>query len=208
MYSFLKILTRVILYLINGAPQFKNKQRIPKGNYILVAPHRTWFDPLYFALGASPKEFAFIAKKELFKNHILRFILKHANVISVDRNHPGPSVIKQPVKVLKQTNKSLIMFPSGTRHSQELKGGATLIAKLSKTPLLPAVYQGPLTFKKLFSRKKTIINFGEPIYLDAKIKLDDNGQKQIEKQMQKAFDKLDKEVNPNFKYVDPASKKR
>ncbi|CAI2608378.1 1-acyl-sn-glycerol-3-phosphate acyltransferase [Apilactobacillus kunkeei] len=207
MYSFLKFLCRIILYPINGMPKFENKQRIPEGNYILVAPHRTWFDPLYFALAASPKEFAFIAKKELFKNPLLAYVLRHANVLSVDRENPGPSVIKEPVKILQNTDKSLIIFPSGTRHSQALKGGATLIAKLSKAPLLPAVYQGPLTFKSLFSRKKAVINFGEPIYLDKSIKLNEEGQKAVEQQMQDAFDKLDKEINPDFKYVDPSSKK-
>ncbi|MCT6857756.1 MAG: 1-acyl-sn-glycerol-3-phosphate acyltransferase [Apilactobacillus sp.] len=206
MYSFLKILSRIILYPINGAPTFKNKQRIPEGNYILVAPHRTWFDPLYFALAASPKEFAFMAKKELFKNPFLKFVLVHANVLSVDRENPGPSVIKEPVKILQNSNKSLIIFPSGTRHSQDLKGGATLIAKLSKKPLLPAVYQGPLTFKSLFSRKRAIINFGDPIYLDKGIKLNEEGQKAIEDQMQQAFDKLDQEIDPEFKYVDPSKK--
>lgn len=207
MYSFLKFLCRIILYPINGIPKFENKQRIPEGNYILVAPHRTWFDPLYFALAASPKEFAFIAKKELFKNPLLAYVLRHANVLSVDRENPGPSVIKEPVKILQNTNKSLIIFPSGTRHSQALKGGATLIAKISKAPLLPAVYQGPLTFKRLFSRKKAVINFGDPIYLDKSIKLNEEGQKVVEQQMQDSFDKLDKEINPDFKYVDPASKK-
>lgn len=207
MYFFLKFLCRIILYPINGMPKFENKQRIPEGNYILVAPHRTWFDPLYFALAASPKEFAFIAKKELFKNPLLAYVLRHANVLSVDRENPGPSVIKEPVKILQNTDKSLIIFPSGTRHSQALKGGATLIAKLSKAPLLPAVYQGPLTFKSLFSRKKAVINFGDPIYLDKSIKLNEEGQKAVEQQMQDAFDKLDKEINPDFKYVDPSSKK-
>ncbi|CAI2611507.1 1-acyl-sn-glycerol-3-phosphate acyltransferase [Apilactobacillus kunkeei] len=207
MYSFLKFLCRIILYPINGMPKFENKQRIQEGNYILVAPHRTWFDPLYFALAASPKEFAFIAKKELFKNPLLAYVLRHANVLSVDRENPGPSVIKEPVKILQNTDKSLIIFPSGTRHSQALKGGATLIAKLSKAPLLPAVYQGPLTFKSLFSRKKAVINFGDPIYLDKSIKLNEEGQKAVEQQMQDAFDKLDKEINPDFKYVDPSSEK-
>lgn len=207
MYSFLKFLCRIILYPINGMPKFENKQRIPEGNYILVAPHRTWFDPLYFALAASPKEFAFIAKKELFKNPLLAYVLRHANVLSVDRENPGPSVIKEPVKILQNSDKSLIIFPSWTRHSQALKGGATLIAKLSKAPLLPAVYQGPLTFKSLFSRKKAVINFGDPIYLDKSIKLNEEGQKAVEQQMQDAFDKLDKEINPDFKYVDPSSEK-
>ena len=134
-YSFIRVIVRIIVYIVNGKPTYLNKEKLPTGNYILVGPHRTWFDPLYFALAASPKKFSFMAKEELFKNPILRFILVHANAFPVNRENPGPSVIKTPVKWLKKKDLSLIMFPSGTRHSQKLKGGAILIAKLSGVPV-------------------------------------------------------------------------
>ncbi len=178
-YSFIRGLVRFLVYLINGKPNFEGKENLPSGNYILVGPHRTWFDPLYFALAASPKKFSFMAKEELFKNPILRFILKHANAFPVDRKNPGPSVIKTPVKLLKKSDLSLIMFPSGTRHSQEMKGGVVLIAKMTGVPIIPAVYQGPLTLKALFSRKKTTVRFGGPIYVDRKTKLTDETQAEI-----------------------------
>lgn len=201
-YSFARVIVRMIVFIINGNSHYLNKEKLPKGNYILVGPHRTWFDPIYYALAASPKKFSFMAKKELFKNPILRWILVNANAFPVDRDHPGPSAIKTPVKTLKKTDLSLIMFPSGTRHSSELKGGANLIAQLSKVPLVPTVYQGPLTFKKLLSRKPVYVAFGDPIYVDRKRKLDDIYQQELEQQMQAAFDKLDKSVNPDFKYED------
>ncbi len=52
------------------------------------------------------------------------------------------------------------MFPSGTRHSSELKGGVALIAKMGRVPIVPSVYQGPLTLKELFKRKKVTVRFG------------------------------------------------
>lgn len=206
-YSFIRGLVRFLVYLINGKPNFEGKENLPSGNYILVGPHRTWFDPLYFALAASPKKFSFMAKEELFKNPILRFILKHANAFPVDRKNPGPSVIKTPVKLLKKSDLSLIMFPSGTRHSQEMKGGVVLIAKMTGVPIIPAVYQGPLTLKALFSRKKTTVRFGGPIYVDCKTKLTDETQAAIINDMEQAFTKLDKAIDPSFHYIDPATKK-
>ncbi|EHO48557.1 Acyltransferase [Lentilactobacillus kisonensis DSM 19906 = JCM 15041] len=205
-YSFARIIVRFLVFLINGNAHYLHKDRLPKGNFILVGPHRTWFDPIYFALAASPNKFTFMAKKELFKNPIIRFILVHANAFPVDRENPGPSAIKTPVKKLRKTDLSLILFPSGTRHSEELKGGAALIAKLANVPLVPVVYQGPLTFKRLFRRKPVKIAFGDPIYLDRKSKLDDDSQKKVEEQMQSAFDALDYSVDPNFKYVDVSKK--
>lgn len=205
-YSFMRVLARLVVYIINGKPRFEHTERLPKGNYILVGPHRTWFDPIYYALAGSPKKFSFMAKIELFKNPILRWILDHANAFSVDRKNPGPSAIKTPVRLLKNSDLSLIMFPSGTRHSKDLKGGVAVIAKLSKVPIVPTVYQGPLTFKQLFTRQKITISFGEPFSVDPKMKLNDEGFKVIETQMQNSFDQLDKEIDPNFHYVDPKAK--
>ncbi|KRK67854.1 phospholipid glycerol acyltransferase [Lentilactobacillus buchneri DSM 20057] len=205
-YSFMRVLVRILVFIINGNARYEHKERLPKGNYILVGPHRTWFDPIYFALAGSPKKFSFMAKKELFKNPILRWILVHANAFSVDRDNPGPSAIKKPVRILRKSDLSLILFPSGTRHSSQLKSGAAFIAQLSGVPLVPAVYQGPLTFKQLFTRKRVTIAFGEPITIDRKQKLTDDFQKQIETEMQSAFDALDYAVNPDFKYVDVSKK--
>ncbi|KRK34163.1 1-acyl-sn-glycerol-3-phosphate acyltransferase [Loigolactobacillus bifermentans DSM 20003] len=192
--------------LINGNTHYLNRDKLPDGPYILVGPHRTWFDPIFFALAASPRQFSFMAKEELFKNPVLRFILRHANAFPVDRKNPGPSAIKKPVKILRKGQLSLIMFPSGTRHSEELKGGAMVIARLSGVPLIPAVYQGPLTFKGLLRRKRITISFGDPIMVDRKQKTDKAGIAHVDQQMQTAFDQLDHAIDPNFKYT-PTPKK-
>lgn len=66
-FKFIRVIVRVLLAIINGNAHYQNKEKLPEGNYILVAPHRTWWDPFYMALGASPKQFSFLAKAELFK---------------------------------------------------------------------------------------------------------------------------------------------
>ncbi|EOH99348.1 1-acyl-sn-glycerol-3-phosphate acyltransferase [Enterococcus sp. DIV0840] len=200
-FTFMRGVVRVVLFIINGNAHYEKKDRIPQNeNYILVAPHRTWWEPLYLAVGGSPKKFSFMAKKELFKNPFLSFILKHANAFPVDREKPGPSAIKTPVKTLKNTDLSLVMFPSGTRHSSELKGGVALIAKMAKVKIVPAVYQGPLTLKDLFKRRRVTVRFGEPIDVSDIPKMDKEGIAEVERRMQATFDSLDQEIDPNFKY--------
>ncbi|WP_369957301.1 lysophospholipid acyltransferase family protein [Levilactobacillus brevis] len=206
-YCFLRGVVCTILYLVNGRARYVNQDNLPEGPYVLVGPHRTWFDPVYFAMAAYPRKFSFMAKEELFQNPIFRWLLKHVNGFPVNRDHPGPSAIKTPVRILRQGDLSLIMFPSGSRHSNELKGGAAVIAKMAGVPLVPAVYQGPLTFKQLFTRKPVTIAFGKPIAIDRKLKLNEEGQAQIEQQMQAAFDQLDREIDPTFHYVDVTEKK-
>lgn len=201
-FTMMRGIVRFLLFVLNGNSEFQNKIALPQNeNYILVAPHRTWWDPLYMAVGARPKKFSFMAKEELFKNPILRFILIHANAFPVDRKKPGPSAIKTPVKLLKNTDLSLIMFPSGTRHATELKGGMALIAKMAKVKIVPCVYQGPLTFKDLLKRNKVTMRFGEPIDISDVKKIDKEGMAVVETRIQTAFDQLDRAIDPNFKYI-------
>lgn len=203
MYRFLIHLVNPILTLINGRAQIVHKDRLPKGNYILVAPHRTWMDSVLLAIAAYPKEFSFMAKEELFSNKFTNWFLRKLHAFPVNRKNPGMSAIKKPVNLLKKSDLSTIIFPSGSRYSAKLKGGALLIAKLANVPLVPAVYQGPLSLGALWTRKKRRIAFGEPIMVDRHKRLDDDYQHQLEEQMQKAFDDLDHELDPSFKYVMP-----
>lgn len=200
-YRFIRPIVRFIVWVLNGHLHVHHKDRIPEGSYILAAPHRTWWEPIMFALAASPTEFMFMAKIELFKNPVLRFILTHSHAFPVDRKKPGTSAIKIPVRGLKSNKLSLIIFPSGTRHSAELKGGTVLIAKLSGKPIVPVVYQGPLSFKDLLKRQPMEINFGKPIYVDRKTKVNKASEHDYDEKMQEAWDKLDQEQNPNFHYI-------
>ncbi|USS87344.1 1-acyl-sn-glycerol-3-phosphate acyltransferase [Fructilactobacillus hinvesii] len=205
-YSFAFSIIKWIIIIFNGRPDVQHQNRVPEGNYVLIAPHRTWFDMLFFATVLLPKHFYFLAKKELFKNPIVAWGLRKCNVEPVNRQNPGISVVKRPIKILKKTNLSVVVFPSGTRHSTKLKGGAALIAKMAQVPMVPVVYQGPLTLKQVFFRKRVHINFGDPIYVGKDNKLNDEEQAKIETQMAAAFTKLDNEINPNYVYQDPKKK--
>lgn len=207
LYTFLVKIVNPFLTLINGRPKIYNRENIPDGNYIIVAPHRTWMDPVLLALAIWPKKFSFMAKKELFKNPLANKFLRALNAYPVDRKNPGPSAIKKPVTLLKKSNLSTIIFPTGSRYSSKLKGGATVIAKMANVPLVPAVYQGPLKFGQLFSRKTRHIAFGKPIYVDRKQRLTPEVQADLEAKMQSAFDDLDKQINPNYHYIMPPKPK-
>lgn len=202
-YSAVRGLVRGVIFIVNGNAQYQNTEVLPKDrNYILVAPHRTWLDPVFMAVGASPKKFAFMAKEELFeKNIFFKFVLEHMNAFPVKRDKPGPSAVKTPVKILKESNLGLIMFPSGTRHSSDLKGGMALIARLAKVDIVPCVYQGPLSLTGLMKRGPVIVRYGEPISIKDIKKLDKDGLAEVEHRVMTAFDQLDKEIDPNYKYI-------
>ncbi len=64
-YTYLRGLVVLLLWSINGNAHYHNTDKIPNQdeNYILVAPHRTWWDPVYMAFATKPKQFIFMAKK-------------------------------------------------------------------------------------------------------------------------------------------------
>ncbi|MCM0598590.1 lysophospholipid acyltransferase family protein [Periweissella fabalis] len=205
-YSIARIIVRFLLFIINGKTKIYNHHKLPAGTFILAGPHRTWWDPLFFAVAGAPLKFSFMAKIELFKNPILRWILVHANAFAIDRQNPGPSAIKTPVKNLKSEDLGLIIFPTGSRHSSELKAGTMMIAKLSGRPVVPVVYQGPVKFSQLFKRNNVSIMFGDPIYVERREKLDNENINAFTQKLQTSFDKLDYDLDPSFKYVDPKPK--
>jgi 1-acyl-sn-glycerol-3-phosphate acyltransferase len=209
-YTVARHVVNVVFWLFNGRYTVTGKENLPQeSNYIMVGPHRALWDMIYFALAVWPKRFTFMAKKELFQNPILRWILTNANAFSVDRENPGPSAIKIPVNSLKKTDMSLIMFPSGTRHSQEMKGGAMMIAKMAGVPLVPVVYQGPVKMSEFFNpfkRGQVSVAIGAPVEVDRKMKMTDENVQIIDQELTAAFNGLDASIDPDWTYVDPNPK--
>jgi len=127
------------------------------------------------ALGTAvlPTEIHYMAKKQLFQNRLFGWTLKKLNAFPVDRDNPGPSVLKIPQRLLAK-GEVVGIFPSGTRIKEqaELKQGAITIAMRSKVPIIPAAYSGPNTLKELFAFKKSSLVFGEPILIPSSARED------------------------------------
>lgn len=156
-YNFVFNLLKFLLLLLNGKTTVEGKENLPTDEkFVLVAPHRTYLDPVYIAIMSYPFKFSFMAKQELFKIPILGWIIRNLNAFPVNRDKPSVSAIKTPVNYLKNNELNVMVFPSGSRHSTELKGGAVTIARLGKSKIVPAVYSGPLTIKDLLLRKKLL----------------------------------------------------
>ena len=67
------------------------------------------------------------------------------------------------------------MFPSGSRHSQDVKGGVAIIAKMAKVRIMPVTYTGPRDLKGLATGERIDMNFGHPIDISDIKKMNDEG---------------------------------
>lgn len=196
------IIVRFLVRILNGKTEIQNKEYIPKDTvYILAAPHRSLLDPIFISFGVYPHVFSSMAKQELFKGKFMNWLLTHMNAFPVNRENPGPSALKQPVSILKEGKTNLLIFPTGSRHSAEIKGGTSSIAKLANVPILPVVYQGPLTLKDLVKRKKATVRFGKPIYLPNEKRISREELAAYDELLGTTFRQLDQEIDPNFVYI-------
>ena len=130
------------------------------GAYIICGNHVHGLDAPCLVL-ATKRKINFMAKRELFKNPILKWLGKAFDVIPVNRNEGDMEALKKSFKVLDK-GEILGLFPEGTRKGlekqEEVKNGAAFMAARTGTPIIPVGIQGsfiPFTKVKL--------NYGKPI---------------------------------------------
>lgn len=156
MYTFTSNFANIVLKIF-GRSVAIHKDKLPKDTgYVVACSHIGWVDVVALGTAMLPNQIHFMAKKELFAKPNAGKFLTSINAFAVDRENPGPSSIKTPVKLLKE-KKIVGIFPSGTRTSEDvpLKRGAATIANLAKVPIVPAAFSGPTDVKGLLKGKKS-----------------------------------------------------
>lgn len=140
-------------------------ENIPKeGNVIIASNHKSNLDPIFLASAINHREVAGIAKKELFDNKILGYILKKLNAIPIDRENPDISTIKSILRALKE-GYILGIFPEGTRVKEGFgtaKSGLSVFATKGKACVVPISI---ITNYKIFNR--VLVYIDKPISFEA-----------------------------------------
>lgn len=204
LYKTLLGIIAFIIRVVNGPTHYEYDEDFdPNKSYVVIGPHRSLLDPIFVAMALRPTQIAFIAKKDLLANKFLTWFFTNINIIPVDRDNPGPSTIKDAVRTLKEGNKYVGIFPTGSRYSDEIKPGAVSIAKMGKVELLPVNYQGPIDIKGIFSWKKehrAKVRVGKPIQLPDVKRLSETDTKAVHQAMQDAFNENDRILDPDYHY--------
>ncbi|GGI40405.1 lysophospholipid acyltransferase family protein [Mammaliicoccus stepanovicii] len=166
MYKFASTVLHIVFQKFGKQVIAINKEKVPDQPYIVTCTHSGYVEVIMLALSLYPTEINYMAKKELFSKEWSNKFFHSLNAFPVDREKPGPSTLKIPVKLLNK-GKSVGIFPSGQRvESGEapLKRGAATISVLSNKPIVPAAFAGPKEVKQMFAFKyKSFIKFGDPI---------------------------------------------
>jgi 1-acyl-sn-glycerol-3-phosphate acyltransferase len=142
-----RILRRFVLALVRliAGVRLEHIERVPKsGGVLVVANHLHNADPILLN-AAFPRPLHFMAKKEAFKNPVLRFFLRAGGAFPVDRGKGDRAAIRRAQATL-SSGVSLGMFPEGTRSSarslQKAHSGAGMMALLNGVPVQPVSITG------------------------------------------------------------------
>ncbi len=189
-YQFIRLLLLAI-FKIFFRIKVKGKENMPdQGGVIVMSNHISAFDPpLLAAIFSRPVRF--MAKKELFENPVIRFVLFLADAFPVDRSKNDITAVKKALSVIKE-QEVLGLFPEGTRHPEgklgNPKAGSVMLAIKSGAPILP------VGIKNIKSEGRITINIGEAFTLDqfAKKRLSKEERK---KAAQFIKNRIEKEIN-------------
>lgn len=196
LYDFAARLIGVYLKLNGSKAKVYGKEHLPKeGGYIIACTHNGYVDIFNLGVSLLPRHIHFMAKKQLFDMKVLGPLVSNLNAFPVDRENPGPSVIKIPRQLIKE-GKIVGIFPSGTRSQEntELKQGAITIAQLSKGQIVPAAYIGPRNVGEVTKRQKGYLIFGEPFTVGAGKEARDEAAQHLENELQRLTNELKSKV--------------
>ena len=143
---------------------------MPKTGGVILAPnHISYLDPPV-AAGAIFRQVHFMAKEELFKSRVLRFILRAAGTFPVRRGAADRAAIRNAIGLL-NAGKVVGIFPEGTRSEdgnlREPEQGLGMLVLKAKVPVLPMAIIGTDQVLRRGSALphfgKIKVNIGEPL---------------------------------------------
>lgn len=159
-YRFARMAVRSILKPLYRI-ETKGIEHFPKsGGVLLCTNHISNLDPPVVGI-TCPRPVSFMAKEELFKAPVLKWILPHVRAFPVKRGMSDRGALRTGLKVLKDGH-VVGLFPEGTRSKTGEVGkglaGAGFFALRSEAVVLPCAIVGPY---KPFRKVKVI--YGPPI---------------------------------------------
>ncbi len=133
--------------------------------FLLVANHRSNFDP-FIAIVACPRSgLAYIAKPEIFDIPITGSVVHKCFFLSIDRedNRKALGTILRAAALLRDGTVSIGVYPEGTRSKMgellPFRNGAFQIAKRAGAPIVIAKTTGTEQIAHRFARRRTVVRF-------------------------------------------------
>ena len=173
-YRFARFLLKIV-FKIRYKLVVHGNTKLPETPLIICANHINLWDPILLAI-IFERPIRFMAKKELFDNKFLGFLLNKFGAFPVDRDNVNIKTIKDAIKLVKN-NEVLGIFPEGTRvksvSEENMKTGVAMIASRAGADVIPVFINSNYKFRskvEVFVRDKIAISSFDDVSKDIRNK--------------------------------------
>ncbi|MEK7297159.1 MAG: lysophospholipid acyltransferase family protein [Planctomycetota bacterium] len=171
--------SRIAFKLLGMKVEIEGVEHIPQGEpVIFISNHQSMMD-IKLAIACIPTNISFVAKESIFDVPILGAYMRVSGHIPIKRNEDRKAYasLLAAIKNLTTKNKSLVVFPEGTRSEDGqlgvFKRGISLIILKSGRRVVPMAIDGSNQFmpKRGFlshpGKRYVRIAFGKPLSFDS-----------------------------------------
>lgn len=173
-YRFARFLLKIV-FKIRYKLVVHGNTNLPETPLVICANHINLWDPILLAI-IFDRPIRFMAKKELFDNKFLGFLLNKVGAFPVDRDNVNIKTIKNSIKLVKD-NEVLGIFPEGTRvktvSEENMKTGVAMIASRAGADVIPVFINSNYKFRskvEVFVRDKIAISSFDDVSKDIRNK--------------------------------------
>lgn len=163
-YRTLRVFFRPFFRVLFGAEVVGAENMPSEGGVILAANHMSNWDPPFLATYLD-RPVSYMAKQELFEIPVFGAAIRQLFAFPVRRGAADRAAIKAALAAIRE-GRCVGIFPEGTRSKdgEVHKGGSgvSLLAAMSRAPVVPAAIIGTNEMKRL----KVI--YGAPMYFEGK----------------------------------------
>lgn len=184
-------LSAYVIFKIFFALTISGKEKIPrKQGVILISNHLSYLDPIVLGL-TTPRKINYMAKEELFKNFLFRWVITKLGAFPVKRGRIDRLAYQKVLDLVKR-DEVIALFPEGTRGRGEgvgtLQKGAVKLIFKTNLPVIPIIIKGT---EKALPRGKKMVKLGKiKVYVGNPLKIN---KKSI------FYEELTKKMNALFK---------
>lgn len=171
-----------------------------RGPAIVIMNHKALIDP--FVVGAiCDRPMRYMAKKELFRNSVLRRLIVALGGFPVERGSGDREALRTSLEVL-AAGDVLLMFPEGHRQRDsqvhEFMPGVGMVALRSGAPVIPLAVDGT---QRMVRNKRPALTtlraaMGPPVLLDDLTARNSKAYHEAARRMQEAVAKLYEQLPP------------
>ena len=135
--------------------------------FLLVANHRSNFDPFVALSLFKGTEILYICKPSIFRMPVVGGFAHMSGFLSLNRedNREGLKTILRAVEILKDEQTAVAVYPEGTRNKTgeppllPFRAGAFAMAKRGQAPVVVAFTEHTEDVAHRYLRKRTVVNF-------------------------------------------------